>query len=153
MHVGDQAKKDVLRKLIRDAGIVPGEHPWLSGEGQFDIIIDDGGHYPDQIKTSFRVLFHSALRPGGVYVIEDIGPMRAPYSGREYNDGQMITWAQGLIATILGNAGSEPLGFDIDPMNMHASQARWVLSAEIFRNALTVVKATERDCQASSFAM
>ena len=40
--------------------------------GNFDIIIDDGGHTNRQIKTSFDVLYHHALRPGGLYFIEDL---------------------------------------------------------------------------------
>eukprot|EP00935_MAST-01C_sp_MAST-1C-sp1_P000724 g724.t1 len=38
----------------------------------FDLIIDDGGHTPFQQLTSIRTLFPQALKPGGLYVIEDI---------------------------------------------------------------------------------
>lgn len=39
--------------------------------GPFDIIIDDGSHYPyDQIGSFFKLW--SAVRPGGMYVIEDV---------------------------------------------------------------------------------
>jgi len=37
----------------------------------FDIIIDDGGHTMNQQKTSFLNLL-SLVRPGGIYVIEDL---------------------------------------------------------------------------------
>ena len=40
--------------------------------GDFDIILDDGGHKMDQQITSFRVLF-PILKSGGVYIIEDLG--------------------------------------------------------------------------------
>ena len=40
--------------------------------GNFDVIIDDGGHTNHQIKTSFDILFETALRPGGLYFIEDL---------------------------------------------------------------------------------
>lgn len=40
--------------------------------GQFDIIIDDGSHHPnDQIMTLRN--FFPLLKPGGYYIIEDIG--------------------------------------------------------------------------------
>ncbi|KAF7633592.1 hypothetical protein Mgra_00007001 [Meloidogyne graminicola] len=40
--------------------------------GQFDIIIDDGGHKNNEIITSFEVLFPFLNENGGVYVIEDL---------------------------------------------------------------------------------
>lgn len=148
VHVGDQSDRRALRALKERVGIQPGERPWLQGKNQFDIIIDDGGHYFNQITTSFDELFGAALKPGGLYVIEDIAPMRKQYPGREYNDGQMINWLQGMMATILGNAGWEPpQGYDSDPMNMHAQQSRWVLNVDIYKNAAAIVKASEVDCK------
>jgi demethylmacrocin O-methyltransferase len=40
--------------------------------GDWDIIIDDGGHFADQVIQTYRSLWDS-LRPGGLYCIEDIG--------------------------------------------------------------------------------
>lgn len=39
--------------------------------GNFDIIIDDGGHTMNQQITSFKILF-PFLKSGGIYVIEDL---------------------------------------------------------------------------------
>lgn len=39
--------------------------------GDFDIILDDGGHQMDQQITSFRMLF-ATLKSGGMYIIEDL---------------------------------------------------------------------------------
>jgi hypothetical protein len=39
--------------------------------GDFDIIIDDGGHRMDQVINSFHALF-SFLKPGSFYIIEDL---------------------------------------------------------------------------------
>ena len=36
------------------------------------MIVDDGGHQNQQILASFTVLFQNALKPGGVYFIEDL---------------------------------------------------------------------------------
>jgi len=55
--IGDQADPDVL-KTVRS-------------HGPFDIIIDDGGHTPDQQLTSFWGLWKS-LNFGGIYVVEDV---------------------------------------------------------------------------------
>lgn len=51
---GDQSDPEILRSL-----------------GNFDIIIDDGGHKMSQQKTSFNILFDQ-LNEGGIYVIEDL---------------------------------------------------------------------------------
>jgi hypothetical protein len=40
--------------------------------GNFDLIVDDGGHHYEQQRTSYEVLFDKALNPGGLYVMEDI---------------------------------------------------------------------------------
>ena len=63
IHVftGDQAKEADLARLLEAAG----------GE-QFDVIVDDGGHSPTQQLVSFDYLFRRALKPGGIYVVEDI---------------------------------------------------------------------------------
>jgi SAM-dependent methyltransferase len=44
----------------------------LWAAGPFDLIVDNGSHIPQHQIFSFQQLF-SALKPGGVYIIEDIG--------------------------------------------------------------------------------
>ncbi len=58
-HVLDQSKPRDLLKLIRKVG------------GDFDIIIDDGGHTMEQQITSFQHLFPH-VKSGGMYIIEDL---------------------------------------------------------------------------------
>ena len=41
---------------------------------QFDYILDDGAHYPNANKLTFRHT-HNFLKPGGVYIIEDVWPL------------------------------------------------------------------------------
>lgn len=57
---GDQADEDTLRNWISTTG------------GNFDVIVDDGGHTFNQQLTSLKVLFDEALRPGGIYFMEDL---------------------------------------------------------------------------------
>lgn len=57
--VADQGKRPDLQKLITATG------------GNFDIILDDGGHKMDQQQISFGMLFPT-LKSGGFYIIEDI---------------------------------------------------------------------------------
>mmetsp|Transcript_14280 Transcript_14280/g.21695 ORF Transcript_14280/g.21695 Transcript_14280/m.21695 type:complete len:589 (+) Transcript_14280:109-1875(+) len=59
LHVGDQAKREDLRKLLRRSG-------------KFDFIIDDGGHSFDQQKTTLKTMLFEGLKRGGIIVVEDI---------------------------------------------------------------------------------
>jgi len=45
-----------------------------------DVIIDDGSHVMEHLKTSFYHLFPK-LRPGGIYVLEDLGTCYMPEFG------------------------------------------------------------------------
>jgi len=58
--VGDQGNVTHVRRWVNETG------------GNFDIIIDDGRHSNHCILTSFNVLFDQALKPGGLYFIEDL---------------------------------------------------------------------------------
>lgn len=40
--------------------------------GQFNVILDDGGHYWSQQQKSFEILYYNQLDPDGVYIIEDL---------------------------------------------------------------------------------
>ena len=57
--VADQGKREDLRAVLAKLG------------GDYDIIIDDGGHYMEHQQVSLATLF-PALRPGGLYIIEDL---------------------------------------------------------------------------------
>ena len=59
MFKGDQSNVDDLQRFLS-------EH-----SGDFDMIIDDGGHTMEQMQTSLNYLWNS-LKPGGLYVIEDL---------------------------------------------------------------------------------
>ena len=57
IHCGSQSDKKFLHLLIKKYK-------------KFDIIIDDGSHFPKDVIKSFRILFNS-LRVNGIYFIED----------------------------------------------------------------------------------
>lgn len=57
---GDQSNPEFWKEHVETAGL------------QFDVIIDDGGHFNDQIITTFCALW-GALNPGGLYCVEDLG--------------------------------------------------------------------------------
>jgi hypothetical protein len=60
--VGDQGNTTFLRtEFLRQ-----------TNGGNFDLIVDDGGHHYEQQRASYEALFEVALNPGGLYIIEDI---------------------------------------------------------------------------------
>lgn len=58
-YIADQANREDLQSFIDSSG------------GNFDVIIDDGGHYMHHQQVSFGFLF-AHLNPGGLYIIEDV---------------------------------------------------------------------------------
>jgi len=69
---GDQGDVDVLDRWIQE-----------SGGGDFDVVIDDGGHKNCQIWTTFLKLW-PLLRPGGLYFLEDLHVGRHPKYSATY---------------------------------------------------------------------
>lgn len=58
-YIANQANREDLQKFVN-----------LSG-GNFDVIVDDGGHYMDYQQVSLGFLFEH-LAPGGIFIIEDV---------------------------------------------------------------------------------
>jgi hypothetical protein len=56
---GDQSDQATLQRWVNETG------------GNFDVIIDDGGHTNTQIYNSFNYLWPT-IKPGGIYFIEDL---------------------------------------------------------------------------------
>lgn len=69
---GDQANVNDLEKWVQITG------------GQFDFIIDDGGHTNPQVWNSFQFLWQHGLKAGGTYFIEDLHNVRV---GEWYGGG------------------------------------------------------------------
>eukprot|EP00386_Alphamonas_edax_P011816 GDKI01037176.1.p1 GENE.GDKI01037176.1~~GDKI01037176.1.p1 ORF type:complete len:353 (-),score=87.74 GDKI01037176.1:19-1026(-) len=59
VYIGDQANMTFLQQVVQSTG------------GNFDVIVDDGGHMSTQQLNSLEVLFPS-LATGGVYILEDL---------------------------------------------------------------------------------
>jgi cephalosporin hydroxylase len=60
IFIGSQIDKEVIDSVVKDAN------------DKFDVILDDGSHVNELTIKSFELLF-SHLKPGGLYIIEDLG--------------------------------------------------------------------------------
>ncbi len=94
----DQANEFDLLKFVDESG------------GNFDIILDDGGHQMDQQITSFRILFPT-VKSGGMYIIEDLATSYTA-SGHyctESKPGTTVCFLKVLVDEI-NSFGSKPVG-------------------------------------------
>lgn len=58
VRIGPQADPDFLNRVVAEMGGV-------------DVVLDDGSHVMEHIRTSFEVLFPQ-VTPGGIYMVEDL---------------------------------------------------------------------------------
>lgn len=84
IYIGDQANPEHLRSIV-------------AKEGNFDIIIDDGGHRMNQQIISFNTLY-GYLNDGGVYLCEDLHTSYwNEYDGGLRREGTFIEFVKKLI--------------------------------------------------------
>lgn len=72
---GDQGNASAVEQWVVESG------------GDFDFVIDDGGHFNNQILTTFDILWNKALKKGGIYFIEDLQVLRARTTKEERKRG------------------------------------------------------------------
>jgi hypothetical protein len=96
VFIGDQADSSFLSHFIREVG------------GDFDIIIDDGGHTMEQQIGSFSILF-PYVRPGGTYVIEDLHTSYDERYGGGKGGRSTVKFLKGLVDNVnRGYLGNNP---------------------------------------------
>ncbi|KAF1988460.1 hypothetical protein K402DRAFT_328586, partial [Aulographum hederae CBS 113979] len=94
VYTGDQADKGVLEQLVKGSG------------GEFDVVIDDGGHSMTQQINSFEVLW-GAVKAGGVYFCEDMQTsFWGNYGGGEGGEGTFVGLTKELIGDLMRTGGS-----------------------------------------------
>lgn len=92
-HIGDQANITDLQRVIDDSG-------------QFDVIIDDGGHSMRQQIITMEYMIPRALKAGGLFFMEDLttsyeGDLGAYNAEKYYDYGKNRT--TDLICDIIGD--------------------------------------------------
>jgi len=59
-------------------------------DGEYDLIIDDGGHTMKQQQTTFGVLFRK-IKSGGIFVIEDLHTSAANFKSWQHHDDKITS--------------------------------------------------------------
>ncbi|MFI9379841.1 class I SAM-dependent methyltransferase [Kutzneria sp. NPDC052558] len=88
-----------IRTVVGDQGDAAGLAAFAAEHGPFDIVIDDGSHRNEHVRTSFEALFPH-VRPGGYYVIEDLQTSYWPEFGGQRPPGSSAT-TMGLLKELL----------------------------------------------------
>lgn len=91
-YQGSQTDPNLLRRIVEEAGGVR-------------VVVDDGSHRPEHIRTSFDVLF-PLLEDGGIYAIEDTQTSYWPEFGGSEDHGDRTT-TMGLVKDLVDGLNYE----------------------------------------------
>lgn len=109
IRIGDQGDKDFLQSVVKEFG-------------PFDIILDDGSHMMDDIKTSFAELYPNVSR-NGVYMVEDLHAAYLPHFGGGLKaPGSFIEFSKDMIDHLHASyTGADllPSDFSRTTLSMH----------------------------------
>ncbi|MBB5159509.1 demethylmacrocin O-methyltransferase [Saccharopolyspora phatthalungensis] len=121
---GDQSDPEFLDDLGRELG-------------PFDIIIDDGSHVNDHVKTSFAALFPH-VRSGGLYVIEDLQTAYWPGFGGNDRDRTASDTSMGMLKTLVDGLNHKEM-----PMRARNGQSytdRHIVGVHFYHNLAVIDK-------------
>lgn len=104
IHIGDQADRSFWRKFRQS---VP----------ELDIVIDDGGHSPEQQMVTLEELLPH-LRPGGVYICEDVLGPENPFGTFAYGIARALN-VSAVIASPEGHLSSTTTPFQAAVDSVH----------------------------------
>lgn len=83
IFIGDQADRRFLQKVAQKARPI-------------DVVVEDGGHHPDQQIATFEVMY-PLIKPDGVFVVEDLHTSYwSSYSGGLGRPGTFMDYAKDL---------------------------------------------------------
>ncbi|MBB5803214.1 demethylmacrocin O-methyltransferase [Saccharothrix ecbatanensis] len=104
-HCGDQSDAAFLERLET---------------GPLDIVIDDGSHLSHDVISSFRALFPK-LRPGGLYVVEDLQTSYWPGWGGDRHDLDNPGTSVGMLKSLVDGLNHREFGRDPSYSDAHTT--------------------------------
>ncbi|MFF4797253.1 hypothetical protein ACFY1U_02435 [Streptomyces sp. NPDC001351] len=130
-----------------------GDVPYLEGLagdiGPFDIVIDDGSHLNHHVLTSFRTLFPH-VRPGGLYVIEDVQTAYWPGWGGNDTDLNDPGTSMGLVKGLLDGLNHQERRPAADETGLSYTD-RNISGVHVHHNLVVIEKAVNREQGAPSW--
>ncbi|WP_328746836.1 hypothetical protein OHT57_14695 [Streptomyces sp. NBC_00285] len=138
-----------LVPLRGDQGDVRYLEGLAEGLGPFDIVIDDGSHLNHHVLTSFRTLFPH-VRPGGLYVIEDVQTAYWPGWGGNATDLHDSGTSMGLVKNLLDGLNHQERQPDADAAGPSYTD-RNVSGVHVHHNLVVIEKAVNTEQGAPSW--
>jgi hypothetical protein len=108
IRIGGQEDPEFLAALLEEFG-------------PFDIVLDDGGHFMNQIATSFAYLYPT-MPINGVYLIEDLHTAYRPtFGGGLGSPDSFVETSKGLIDELYAGQNGAPKATDFgkETLSMH----------------------------------
>ncbi len=106
-----------------------------SERGPFDIVVDDGSHFPKHMLISFNAIF-PFMADGGIYVIEDMQTAFWPdFGGSVLHGGDVLKFARTVIEC-LNHAEIET----VEQRRSFPAYAKKIRSFRAFHNLLVIEK-------------
>lgn len=134
IHYGSQDDENFLRSFKRESG------------GNFDIIIDDGGHHFEQQVNSYKYLFRDCLKPGGIYIIEDIETSYwngAVAYEREHHGG--VNVSETTVMKFKQMVDVINRKFHDNKFSVFGIDDYWIKGISFYQNMIVLEKKDERD--------
>jgi demethylmacrocin O-methyltransferase len=120
---GDQGDPAFLADLARELG-------------PFDIVIDDGSHENEHVRTSFHALLPH-VRDGGLYIVEDLQTAYWPGYGGETHDLTTTTTSIGLLKGLVDGLNHR----EITPATDPSYSDQHVVGLHFYHNLAVIEKA------------
>lgn len=145
-------KSPLTRPRMRTVQCDQSDHASLTevarGIGELDVIIDDGSHVSEDTITSFRTLF-PLLKPGGVYVVEDVQTSYWPgWNGNRQDFTDQATWI-GFVKRLIDGLHHQD---QVDVEARAASEIdRSVIGIHLYHNIVFIDKGVNGEGTAPSW--
>lgn len=114
-----------------------------AGIGPLDIVIDDGSHVNEHVLTSFHALF-PYVRPGGLYVIEDLQTSYWPSYGGDSRNLASPSTSIGLLKSLIDGLHHKEYDHAPDPAASYTDAH--VTAVHFYHNIAFIVKGFNDEC-------